>query len=97
MKSMMTVLLASLVLAAASGCQKPDDKRIGPAEQAGREIDKAAVTAGEKLGQAGEKLDEAAQKAGEKLNQATEKIGEKVEEAGKDIQETAREARKGKD
>lgn len=97
MKSMKTLLLAGLLLAATSACQKPDDKRIGPAQQAGREIDQAAVKAGEKLEQAGEKLDEAAQKAGEKLNQATEKIGEKVEEAGKDIQQSAREARKGKD
>lgn len=94
MKRMITALCAALALLAAGGCQKPEDKRIGPAEQAGREIDKAAVKAGEKLEQAGEKLDQAAQDAGAKLNKATEKLGEKVEEAGKEIQESAREARK---
>jgi F0F1-type ATP synthase membrane subunit b/b' len=84
MKSMIAVLLATLALALGA-CQKPEDKRIGPAEQAGREIDKAAGKAGEKLEQ-----------AGEKLNKATEKLGEKVEQAGKEMQESARDARKDK-
>jgi len=96
MKSMFAILLASAALAL-GGCQKPDDKHIGPAEQAGRELDKAASKAGEKLDRAGEKLDQAAQQAGEKLNKATEKLGEKVEQAGKDMQQTARDARKEKD
>jgi uncharacterized lipoprotein YehR (DUF1307 family) len=96
MKSMIAVLCATLALAL-GGCQKPEDKRIGPAEQAGREIDQAAAKAGDKLEQAGEKLDQAAQQAGEKLNKATEKLGEKVEQAGEKIQESAREARKEKD
>lgn len=97
MKRRIAMLCATLALAAASGCQKPEDKRVGPAEQAGREIDQAAVKAGEKLEQAGEKLDDAAQKAGEQLNKATEKLGEKVEQAGEKIQESARDARKDKD
>ena len=95
MKSMIAVLLATLALALGA-CQKPEDKRLGPADQAGREIDKAAGQAGEKLDQAGEKLDQAAQQAGEKLNKATEKLGEKVEQAGKEMQESARDARKDK-
>lgn len=66
MKSMIAVLFATLALAL-GGCQKPEDKRIGPAEQAGREIDKAASVAGEKL-------DQAASKAEEKLGQAGEKL-----------------------
>lgn len=45
-----------LVSAALFGCQKPP----GPAEQAGRDIDKAVESAGQKIEQAGERVQDAA-------------------------------------
>ena len=57
----MTALLFAL-----SGCQKQE----GPAEKAGKEIDKAAEQAGEKVDKAGEKLGEKVEKAGEKIQDA---------------------------
>ena len=42
-----------------SACGKPE----GPAEKAGKEVDKAVQSAGEKIEQAGEKIQEAAKDA----------------------------------
>lgn len=41
---------------AASGCQEPE----GPAEKAGKEIDKAAASVGESIERAGEQIQKAA-------------------------------------
>ena len=57
----MTALLFAL-----SGCQKQE----GPAEKAGKEVDKAAAQVGEKVDKAGEKLGEGVEKAGEKMQDA---------------------------
>lgn len=45
-----------LLVAALSACQKHE----GPAERAGKEIDKAVDTAGQKIEKAGEKIQDAA-------------------------------------
>jgi hypothetical protein len=105
MNATRNTMAAALLLCALAGCHKPDDKRIGPAEQAGREIDKATEKAAVQLDKAhdqlsdaaketGDKLNKAAGEAGQKLNRAAEVVGEKVERAGEKIQENAREAKR---
>lgn len=54
-RAVSAALLAVFVLAA-SGCQEPE----GPAEKAGKEIDKAAASVGESIERAGEQLQKAA-------------------------------------
>jgi len=49
-------LAISVMLVALSGCQKQE----GPAEQAGKSIDKATEQAGEKVEQVGESIQDAA-------------------------------------
>lgn len=51
-----TALLLGIMVAGMSGCQKKE----GPMEQAGKEIDKAAEKTGEKIEKAGEKIKDAA-------------------------------------
>ena len=62
-------LMLGALVAGLSGCQKKE----GPAERAGKEIDKAA----EKTGEA---INKAINKTGEKM----EKAGEKMQDAAKD-------------
>lgn len=57
----MTALLLALF-----GCQKQE----GPAEKAGKEIDKSAEQVREKVNKAGEKLGEGVEKTGEKIKDA---------------------------
>ena len=68
-----SVLIActlTLGAAALSGCNKPvDSNGKGPAEVAGKQLDKAAVVAGQELKQAAEKTGELMQKAGEKIQE----------------------------
>lgn len=59
------VALAAL-LATLSGCHRQE----GPAEKAGKEIDRTAEQAGEKIDKAGEKIGEQVEKAGEKIQDA---------------------------
>ena len=54
--SVSAALAISVMLVALSGCQK----QAGPAEQAGKDIDKATEQAGEKIEQAGENIQDAA-------------------------------------
>lgn len=71
--------LAALLIGAAAlaGCQKTDTEGKGPAEVAGKQIDKAAVEAGKELKQA-------AQEAGKAMENAGAKIQEKAKEAQAD-------------
>lgn len=55
-KSVAAVLALGVVVVALSGCQQ----REGPAERAGKAIDKAAENAGQQMEKAREKLQEAA-------------------------------------
>lgn len=52
-----TALATGLLLAALGGCQKQE----GPAERAGKEVDKATEAVGQQIEKAGEKLQDAAQ------------------------------------
>jgi hypothetical protein len=61
-------LVMSVLLAALSGCQKKE----GPAEHAGKEVDKAVE-------QTGKQVDKAAEKVGEKM----EKAGDNIQDAAK--------------
>ena len=71
-KRLATVLCMGLVVMALGGCE-----REGPAERAGKEIDKTA----EKLGEVSEKKGPA-ERAGEKVDEAVKDAGEALEEAG---------------
>ncbi|NVK40999.1 MAG: hypothetical protein HWE39_07125 [Oceanospirillaceae bacterium] len=55
LKAVGTLLFTGALLAALSGCEKEE----GPAEHAGKEIDKAMQEAGEQIEQTGEDIQEA--------------------------------------
>ena len=56
-KTFTAAVAAMAVLAALYGCEKKE----GPMEKAGKEVDKAAATAGQNIEKAGEKVKDAAQ------------------------------------
>ena len=56
-KRILSALFVGALLAALSGCQKQE----GPAEKAGKEVDKASEKVGQKIEQAGESIKDAAQ------------------------------------
>jgi len=66
-KSIVAVLVLGALVGVMSGCQKKE----GPAEKAGKSMDKAAETAGQKI-------DKAVEKTGDKMEKAGEKIKESV-------------------
>ena len=55
-RSFSSILLVSAFLVALVGCQKQE----GPAEKAGKEVDKASEKVGQKIEQAGESIKDAA-------------------------------------
>jgi len=55
-RTISAALVMSALLAALPGCQKQE----GPVEKAGKEVDKAAATVGEKVEKAGESIQDAA-------------------------------------
>lgn len=65
-KRINAALATTALLAALSGCQRQE----GPAEQAGKEVDKAMEQTGEKVDSATEKLGEQVEKTGEKIQDA---------------------------
>ena len=69
-RSVIAALVLGILVAGVSGCQKKE----GPAERAGKEMDKAAE-------KAGQQIEKAVNKAGEKI----EKAGEKIKDATKDV------------
>lgn len=66
-RSVIAALAMGALVAVLAGCQKKE----GPAEKAGKEIDKAAETTGQKI-------DKAVEKSGEKMEQAGDKIKDSV-------------------
>jgi hypothetical protein len=62
------VVMTALLIALA-GCQRQE----GPAEKAGKEIDKAAEHAAETIDKAGVKIGEEVEKAGEKMQDAAKR------------------------
>lgn len=58
-RSVMTALAISALIVGFAGCQKQE----GPAERAGRGIDKAVEKTGQQIEKAGEKIQEAAKGA----------------------------------
>jgi hypothetical protein len=69
-RSIIVTLMMGILAAGVSGCKKKE----GPAERAGKEIDKAAE-------KAGQQIEKAVEKTGEKI----EKAGEKIKDAAKDV------------
>ncbi len=55
-KTLGATLIASALLAAISGCQKQE----GPAERAGKELDKTVEKAGQQIEKAGDRIQDAA-------------------------------------
>ena len=76
-KWVMTALGIGALMVGLAGC---DDKKVGPAERAGKEIDKAMEKAGQQMEKAGKEIDKAVIKAGQQI----EKAGKKIEEAATD-------------
>jgi len=72
-KMISAVVMTSVLLLVLAACQKAE----GPAEQAGKEIDKAT-----------EKVEVQADKAGKEVGNAVDKTGEKLDKAGERIQES---------
>ena len=67
---MVAALVLGALVAGLSGCKKKE----GPAERAGKEIDKA-------VDKTGQQINKAVEKTGEKIEQA----GEKIQDAAKDV------------
>ena len=65
-RSCIAALMLGALVAGLSGCQKKE----GPAERAGKEIDKAVEKTGEAINKAVEKTGEKMEKAGEKMQDA---------------------------
>ena len=61
-KSVMVALAMSALLAGLLCCQRKE----GPVERAGKQIDKAVETAGDQIEKAGEKIEDAAKDANKK-------------------------------
>jgi len=61
-KSVMVVLVMSVLIVGLSGCQKKE----GPVERAGKQIDKAVEKTGQQVEKAGEKIEDAARDANKK-------------------------------
>jgi hypothetical protein len=59
-KRVMTALAITVLMAGFAGCQKQE----GPAERAGRQVDKAVEKAGQQIEKAGEKIQDAAKGTG---------------------------------
>lgn len=58
-KNITLILIAGAIIAALSGCQKEE----GPAERAGKTMDKAVDNVGQKVEKAGEQIQDAAKDA----------------------------------
>lgn len=58
-KNAATTLAIGILVAMLSGCQKQE----GPAERAGKEVDKAVEKTGQQIEKAGEKIEDAAKDA----------------------------------
>lgn len=94
-----TVFNAVLVLGmllALPACSKRDEAAPGPAEQAGRAIDKAVDNAGDKVARelqvskeaaekAAREVADAARQSGEQINQATEEASEGLSDATRQV------------
>jgi hypothetical protein len=61
-KSVIAALVMSALIAGLFGCQKKE----GPAERTGKQIDKAVEKAGQQIEKAGEKIEDAARDANKK-------------------------------
>jgi len=61
-KSVMVALVTSVLIVGLCGCQKKE----GPVERAGKQIDKAVEKAGQQVEKAGEKIEDAARDANKK-------------------------------
>jgi hypothetical protein len=78
-KSLATIFSIAALVAGLTACQKNDaalDQK-GPAETAGKQLDKAAVKAGEQINKAAEEAGKGLAKVGEKLQNAAQEAQKK--------------------
>ena len=61
-KTVTVAVAMTALLAALAGCEKNE----GPMEKAGKEVDNAAATVGDKIEQAGDKVQDATRRDGDK-------------------------------
>jgi hypothetical protein len=87
MRALIVVLSVALLALGPLGCQKKE----GPAEKAGKQIDQAVEKAEKKLDEAAGKLKDTAEKIDKNVNQkvksGTEKAAQELEDTGKAVQE----------
>ncbi len=69
--------LSLLLAAGLAAC----DKKPGPAETAGKDLDQTADAVGRKIDEAGNKISEAGNKAGEKMSEQGAKTGTVIDDA----------------
>jgi len=65
-RNLLAALILGILIAGVSGCQKKE----GPMERAGKEIDRGAEKAGQNIDRAIEKSGEKIEKAGEKIKKS---------------------------
>ena len=82
-KSLISLITIGTLALCLNACGKPE----GPAEKAGKEVDKA-------MQNAGEKVDKAMQSTGQEVDKAVQSAGQKIEQVGEKVQETAKDATK---
>lgn len=78
-------LWVGLALLLFTACQQE-----GPAERAGKEVDKKADQAAEAVKEGAEKVEETAEKAAEKAKEGAEATGEAAKKAAEDVKEATR-------
>ncbi|MDB5853027.1 MAG: hypothetical protein JWR22_1068 [Herminiimonas sp.] len=72
------VSLVAVIGAGLAGCEKkPETSAAGPAETAGKQLDKAAAKAAVELNKAAEKAGEGLQNAGKKMQSAAKEAQDK--------------------
>lgn len=90
-KTFRASLVLGALLAALAGCQKQEP---GPAEQAGKEIDKATAKVTQQFEKAGERVQDTAKDASKEIDKTVAKVGQEIEKAGVRIQQTAKDEHK---
>jgi hypothetical protein len=79
-RNLIFVVAAGLSAALAVGCAK-SEPAPGPAEKAGKAVDKAATDAAEAAKKAGDATKDAAQKTGEAVKEGAQKAGDAAKDA----------------
>ena len=77
MRRLFIVLFATLLCLAALGCQKKE----GPAERAGKEIDKTVETLGSKIEDASKKAEKKMEEASDRVKKTMESVDDRIKKS----------------